>query len=153
MIRWGPWTRFSITWLQSSLHNLAHHAHGGQGDAQLGRDCDLSHGCIPQTKEMPLRTKMHFDSSSYQDGMLITSCLEHEFNQRWGVFNPHHFKFSVGQWDCFVKQFNGLLQIASLHLQNQTCTRDYIELLTLCCLKSISSISTVTFYTLLTSIF
>ena len=36
-----------------------------------------------------------------------------------GVFSPHHFKFSVGQWDCFVKQFNGLLQIASLHLENK----------------------------------
>ena len=36
-----------------------------------------------------------------------------------GVFSPHHFKFSVGQWDCFVKQFNGLFQIASLHLENK----------------------------------
>merc|ERR1719234_2294167 len=64
---------------------LTHHAHGGQGDAQLGGDCNLSHGCIPQTKEVT------------------------------------HFKFSVGQWDCFVKQFNGLLKIASLHLNRAEC--------------------------------
>ena len=34
---------------------LAHHSHWGQRYAQLGRYCDLSHGCIPQTKEVTLR--------------------------------------------------------------------------------------------------
>ena len=93
---------------------LAHHAHGREGDAELGADRDLGHGGVTQPEQVSLGEGSDRLEMIQESGRLTTATL---------IGFTHHFQLGVGERYGLVEQLDRPLQVAPLHLCHERLQR------------------------------